>query len=109
MTMAYTFCGFWGETAIPMRPMLAEGAGSPPPRRFHVSPPSVDLYTPEPTPPYVRRFGWRRWSHMAAYTTLGFVGSMARSTAPVVELAPGRTWVQCRPPSVLRYTPRWPP
>ena len=33
------------------RPIVAAGAGSPFVRRCHVVPPSVDRYTPDPTPP----------------------------------------------------------
>ena len=46
---------------------------------------------------------------MAANTRFGLMGSMARSTAPVVSLSPASTRIHVEPPSVDLYTPRSPP
>src|SRR5438034_4511389 len=51
ITMAYRWLGSDGARASPIRPMSFDGAGRPLPRRSHVSPPSTDRYTPDPTPP----------------------------------------------------------
>src|SRR5215470_17390614 len=80
--------------------------GSPlPASRFHVAPPSVDLYSPDPGPPDDRFHGCRRTCQSAAYTTLAFDGSNCTSIAPV-SLSLNSTFCQCAPPSVVRNTPR---
>ena len=62
-----------------MSPALSESTLS---SRFQVSPPSSERKRPEPRPPYVRRSGSRRWSHIAAKIRCGFDGSIARSMPP---------------------------
>src|SRR5438477_13195324 len=49
------------------------------------------------------------WSHMATRTTLGALGSIATSTAPVVSFGGARASVHVAPPSFVTYSPRWPP
>src|SRR6266478_6398763 len=95
----------FGATATPDRPQSPEG------NPFsvicvHVTPSSVDLYSPLPGPydsPLCPAF--RTAYHSVAYTTRGFPGSKHRSTAPVT-LSLYKTFFQLRPPSVDRYTPR---
>src|SRR5688572_18730896 len=96
---------------MPILPMLVPGAGRPfaTPSRVHVFPPSLERYTPEPSPPYVRRLGWRRWSHIVTYIRWGLEGSMAMSDAPVVGVSPARISCHVFPPSLDRYRPRSPP
>src|SRR3954465_4343288 len=73
---------------------------------FPVVPPSTDLKIPPPGPldgAYVNQ-GGRRVFHSPAYTTRGFTGSIATSTAPTSS--PPSTRVHVRPPSCDRKTPR---
>src|SRR5437764_8257660 len=46
---------------------------------------------------------------MATRTSLGSFGSIATSTAPVVSFGGAKASVHVLPPSVVWYSPRWPP
>src|SRR5881409_2712858 len=72
---------------------------------FQVSPPSVDLKSPEPGPPLDMYDGPRRARHIAAYRMRGLAGSMARSTA-AAESERNSILAQVLPPSFERNTPR---
>src|SRR6185312_683977 len=60
---------------------------------------------PLPGPPLEYVHGRRYVSHMVAYSTCGFDGSIASVTAPVLS-STNSTFSQCLPPSVVLYTPR---
>ena len=84
-TTAHSRFGLLGETAIPILPTNSS-FGSPPASCFHVSPPSIDLYSPLPgiyEGAYTDH-GGRRVAHSDAYSTRGFFGSIARSIAPTL-------------------------
>src|SRR3954453_8729322 len=72
---------------------------------FHVSPPSVDFHSAEPSPPLSKKYAPRLKRHVDAYRMRGFDGSMFRSTAPESRLTK-RIRSQFLPPSRERYTPR---
>src|SRR5687768_4809898 len=97
--------GFDRAIANPMRPRLPFGIPSSSENRFHVAPPSYVTYNPEPGPPELKNHGQRRYSHIAAKSLFGFVGSMIRSAAPVLSLTYS-TFVHVLPPSIVLKTPR---
>src|SRR6267378_2746678 len=72
---------------------------------FQVSPPSVDLKSPDRGPPLDMYDGPRRACQIAAYRMRGLAGSMARSIAPA-ESERNRILSQVLPPSFERNTPR---
>src|SRR5437773_6369398 len=72
---------------------------------FQVSPPSVDLKSPEPGPPLDMYHGPRRACQIAAYRMRGLAGSIAMSIAPA-ESDRNSTFSHVLPPSFERYTPR---
>src|SRR5881394_604171 len=71
----------------------------------HVSPPSVDLKSPEPGPPLDMVYSVRYASQSAAYMTSGVVRLNATSIAAVLS-SRKRTFFQVRPPSADLYRPR---
>src|SRR5688572_10243605 len=88
-----------------MRPIIPAGIPGFRVISVHVSPPSVDLKSPEPGPPLDIVYSLRNASHSAAYMTFGFARSMERSMAPVLS-SRYSTLRHVRPPSVLLNTPR---
>src|SRR3954469_1799941 len=69
------------------------------------SPPSVDLYRPDPGPPDDISHSLRCASHIAAYMMSGLFGSMLMSTPPVLWSL-YRTLRPVLPPSVVLKIPR---
>src|SRR5580692_9411674 len=69
------------------------------------APPSVVLYRPLPGPPLVSFHGTRCACHIAAYSSLGSRGFIARSTAPVPS-STKRILRHDLPPSTVLKTPR---
>src|SRR4051812_35806271 len=104
-TSAYTRFGFAPDTVTPILPIGSAGSPGLPVSSVHVVPPSVDLSRPLEAPPLTSSHGWRNACHSEAYSTRGFEGSIARSTAPV-SLSRNSTFVQDLPPFVERKTPR---
>src|SRR5258705_2072764 len=104
-TSAYTRFAFAPDTATPILPTMHRGRPGLRVISVHVSPPSVLLNRPLPGPPDDIWYSVRYASHSAAYMTLGFVRSIAMSTAPVLS-SRNSTRRQVRPPSVLLNTPR---
>src|SRR2546426_9513544 len=102
-TVAQTRCGFTGDTVTPIFPRFA--VGRPLVSFVHVSPPSVDLYSPPPGPVLVMFHGVRSTCHVVAYRICEFDGSIAMSAAPVLS-STNRTFCQLLPPSFVRKTPR---
>src|SRR5690349_18979885 len=97
--------GSAGETATVILPRTPAGSPGLRVSSVHESPPSVDLYNPDPSPPLQSCHGRRYTSHSVAYNTRGFDGSMTRSTAPAFGLL-NSTRVHVRPPSRERKMPR---
>src|SRR5213076_149771 len=93
------------ETLTPIRPTIPEGKPLFRVISVQVSPPSVDLKRPLPTPPLDICHDTRYASHIAAYRMFGLFRSMARSIAPVL-LSRKRTLRHVLPPSCERNTPR---
>src|SRR5213076_350705 len=89
----------------PILPITPLGSPSLRVISFHVSPPSLDLKSPDPGPPLDRYQGPRRACQIAAYRMRGLTGSIARSMAPA-ESDRNRIFSQVRPPSFERNTPR---
>ena len=75
---------------------------------FQVSPPSVLLCKPDPGPPPRYPATVLCLCHVAAYKTVGFVGSISKSVAPTHSESP-RVRFQVLPPSIDLYTPLSPP
>jgi hypothetical protein len=71
----------------------------------HVSPPSTLFQMPLRPPPAIMLHGVRWNFHIAAKRIRGFVGSIARSMAPVLSLMKS-TFCHVLPPSEERNTPR---
>ena len=71
------------ETEIADLPIFV---GNPSFNFSQVSPPSIDLYIAQPSPPLFTTQGKRRCSHMVAYKILGFVISILKSAQPVFSL-----------------------
>src|SRR5437879_8415233 len=98
-TEAYTRLGRLGATAMPMRPRPSALPGSPFVNSCHVSPPSVDLYSPLPLEmndsPLRISHGATRAAHRFAYTIRAFDGSKTMSAAPVFSSL-YRTFCQLR-------------
>src|SRR6266852_81523 len=92
------------EMLTPILPSTVSGQPLPS-TFFQELPPSADRYRPLPVPPLVRLHGVRFASQSAANRMLGFLGSMARSIAPVLSSLK-RTFSQLFPPSRERKTPR---
>ena len=90
---------------MPILPIMPAGRPGLRVISVQVSPPSVDLKKPLPGPPLDIWYSMRYASHSAAYITLGFLRSIATSTAPVLALR-NSTFFQVLPPSVLLKTPR---
>src|SRR5215471_8016123 len=84
-TSAYTRLGSAPETETPMRPTTPLGIPGLRVISCHVSPPSVDLNSPDPGPPDDIWYSMRYASHIAAYSTFGFVRSTEMSIAPVLS------------------------
>src|SRR5882724_1227423 len=84
-TSAYTRLGLAPDTATQMRPIIPAGRPWLRVISFHVSPPSVLLYNPEPGPPLDMVYSVRKASHSAANITLGLDGSIEMSIAPVLS------------------------
>src|SRR6185295_4838129 len=76
-----------------------------PVRRFHVTPPSVDLKSPLPGPPLSRPHVRISMGHMPAKMTREFDGSITMSEQPVFSSL-NKTLSHVLPPSVVRNTPR---
>ena len=103
--IAYTLSVLEGATATPTIPQTPLGKPFLPESGTHVSPPSVLLYNPLPEPPLSMLCGRRITSHIPAYKTLGFPGSITKSEHPVCSFT-NRVFVQVFPPSVVLNTPR---
>ena len=88
-----------GEMASPMRPLSPEG--SPRLMARQVSPPSVDLWMPDPGPPSIIVHWCRRRCHEDAYITSGLRGSKYTSLTPVCSSI-SSTGSQLSPPSRVR-------
>src|SRR4051812_1048259 len=90
---------------MPMSPQIP--AGRPGLRVISVqwSPPSVVLNNPDPGPPEFNSHGRRYTCQNPAYSTLGLLGSITRSTTPAESLRK-RIFSHVVPPSFERYTPR---
>ena len=104
-TSAYTRFGSAPLTATPIRPIIPDGSPGLRVISVHVSPPSVDLKSPEPGPPLDIVYSFRNASHSAAYITFGFARSIEMSIAAVLS-SRKRTLRHVVPPSVLLKTPR---
>src|SRR5919201_559525 len=104
-TIAKTRLGLAPETLTPILPIGLAGSPALPVSSVHVVPPSVDLNSPLESPPLTRSHGWRKACHSDAYSTCGFDGSIARSTAPVCA-SRNSTFCHDWPPFVDRNTPR---
>src|SRR5215813_12848971 len=80
--------------------------GQPSPSSFaQVLPPSVVFHSALFGPPPLKPHQVRRREYDAAYTVLGFCGSIATSVNPV-SLSMNFTFFQVLPPSVVLYRPR---
>src|SRR5579864_496951 len=104
---AYTVLGFDRETSTPTRPRNSAGV-SPSLAAFQVLPPSVVFQMPPSLLPGSTRGSLhlrRARCHMPTYSVFGSLGSITRSTAPVVGLRE-KAFVQFLPPSVVMNTPR---
>src|SRR5438105_9614853 len=99
-TNAYTRLGSAPLTATPMRPINPDGNPGLRVISVHVSPPSVDLKSPDPGPPLDIVYSLRNASHSAAYITSGFARVIAMSIAAVLSSRKS-TLRQVLPPSVL--------
>src|SRR5687767_14676643 len=104
-TSAYTRFGSAPDTDTPIRPITPRGRLAFRVSSCQVSPPSVDLNSPLPGPPLDIWYSTRYASHIAAYSTFGFVASTLRSIAPV-RLSRKSVFSHVCPPSVLLNTPR---
>src|SRR5215211_2478581 len=103
--LVHTRFGSAGETATVILPRTPAGSPGLRVSSVHVSPPSVDLYSPDPAPPLQSCHGRRYTSQSVAYSTPGLEGSMTRSAAPARGLL-NSTRAHVRPPSRDRNTPR---
>ena len=103
--LAYTRCGFAGETDTPILPMSPLGIPGLNVSSVHVSPPSVLFQSPlRPAPASIPQ--GVRWNfHILAYRMRGLVTSIDRSAAPVLS-SRNSTFFHETPPSVVRNTPR---
>ena len=91
---------FKGETVTPIIPKVPSGNPLLVEISVHVSPLSVLFHKAEPSPPEFKLYGVLLILQVEAYNTLGFVGSIIKSTTPACAFE-NKVLFHVFPPSIL--------